>query len=97
MECFRHARDIINRQIKDERLHYPYKVALNYTRFINRFGGKLKLAWIDEIEQSAKSIAERIPELPEERRLNRYVKECKREMDYVLYKCAELKRRLNNN
>jgi tetratricopeptide (TPR) repeat protein len=28
MECFRHARDIINRQIKDERLHYPYRVTI---------------------------------------------------------------------
>jgi hypothetical protein len=53
----------------------------------------LKPAWVDEVEQSAKAIAERIPELPEERKMNRYVKGCAREMDYVLYKCAELKRR----
>ena len=96
MECFRQARDIINRQIKDERLHYPYRVALNYVRFINRFGGKLKEAWVDEIEQSARSIADRIPELPQERRENRYVKQCRNEMEYVLYKCAELKRRQAN-
>lgn len=93
MECFRQARDIINRQIKDERLHYPYRVAINYVRFINRFGSKLQPAWVDEIEQAAKSVAERIPELPAERKENRYVKECAKEMGYVLYKCAELKRR----
>jgi hypothetical protein len=97
MECFRHARDIINRQIKDERLHYPYRVALNYTRFINRFGSKLKAAWVDEVEQAARSIADRIPELPPDRKENRYVKECAREMGYVLYKCAELKRRQGVN
>jgi hypothetical protein len=93
MECFRHARDIISRQIKDERMHYPYRVALNYVRFINRFGNKLKVAWVDEIEQAAVSIVERIPELPPERRENRYVRECVKAMEYVLYKCAELKRR----
>ncbi|HEX7861978.1 MAG TPA: SIR2 family protein [Verrucomicrobiae bacterium] len=94
MECFRRARDIINRQIRDERLHYPYRVAINYTRFINRFGPKLKVAWVDEIEQAARSVADRIPELPEDRRSNRYVRECDKEMDYVLYKCGDLKRRL---
>jgi tetratricopeptide (TPR) repeat protein len=94
MECFRHARDIINRQIKDERLHYPYRVALNYVRFINRFGTRLKEAWVDEIEQATLAVVERVPELPEERRNNRYVKQCAAELPYVLYKCSQLKARL---
>ena len=95
MECFRSARDIINRQIKDERLHYPYRVSLQYIRFVNRFGSKLLLAWVNEIEEATKTVIERIPELPEDRRANRYVKQCASELPYVLYKCSDLRRQLH--
>lgn len=97
MECFRTARDIVSRQIRDERMHYPYRVAINYVRFINRFGTNLQPAWVDEIEQAAKAVANRIPELPDERRNNRYVRQCVKDMDYVLYKCTELRRSLSSN
>lgn len=93
MLCFRQGRDIINRQMRDDRLHYPYRVALQYVGFVNRFGTRLTRAWIDEIEQAAQSVSDRIPELPEERRANRYVRQCEKDMDYVLYKCAEMRRR----
>lgn len=96
IECFRTARDIINRQIRDERLHYPYRVALQYVRFVNRFGTRLQEAWVDEIEQAAKAIADRIPELVEERQRNRYVSQCKRDMEYVLYKCTNIRSNLAN-
>jgi hypothetical protein len=94
IECFRIARDIINRQMRDERLHYPYRVALQYVRFVNRFGTRLHEAWVDEIEQAAKAVAERIPELPEERRRNRYVNQCVKDMEYVIYKCNQIRSQL---
>jgi len=94
IECFRAARDIINRQMRDERLHYPYRIALQYVRFVNRFGTRLQEAWVDEIEQAATAVADRIPELPEERRLNRYVRQCKKDMEYVIYKCRNIRKKL---
>jgi hypothetical protein len=96
MECFRQGRDIINRQIRDERMHYPYRVALQYVRFVNRFGTRLTESWVDEIEQAAKSVADRIPELPEERRMNRYVQQCEKDMAYVLQRCSDIRRRISN-
>jgi hypothetical protein len=80
--------------MRDDRLHYPYRVALQYLRFVNRFGTRLQEAWVDEVEQAATAVANRIPELPEDRRRNRYVRQCEKDMEYVLYKCGDIRKKM---
>ncbi len=90
MENFRRARAIINRQIRDERRHYPYRVAIAYQELIDRFGPELTAAELTEIARAATDVLSRITGLPSERQQHRYVVECEKALRYVVGKCGEL-------
>ena len=90
MDSFRKARDIINRQIQDERRHYPYRVASNYQSFLDRFGRKMKKGEIKELHDAAVNVLEKISTLPESRKNHRHVKECKTALEHVVSKALEI-------
>lgn len=89
MSVFRKARQIINEQIKTtERLHYPYRVALAYSDFYDAFESRLSPEHRGEIARAAKYVADRIAQLPERTREQKYVVECADAMAYVLERAA---------
>lgn len=88
---YRQARSIIDRQIRDERRHYPYRVAVLYQEFVSRFGTRMDSSEIAEFASTATGVLNRIGELPERRRQHRYVRECRGAMKYVINYCFELK------
>jgi uncharacterized protein YktA (UPF0223 family) len=83
MELFRQARTLINRQIKDERLHYPFRVASTYQDFFDRFQSQFSDGELNEISQAAETVAERIEQLPSDRASNKYVRRCEQAMIYT--------------
>ncbi len=91
---YRQARTIIDRQIRDERRHYPYRVAIQFQDFLNRFGGRMSRSQVEEFAQTATRILDRINSLPEHRRTHRYVIECRDSMRYVVNVCAETAKKL---
>ncbi|MBN2412468.1 SIR2 family protein [candidate division KSB1 bacterium] len=86
MDNFRSARRIINRQIRKERRHYPYRIAIGYQDFIDKFGISLKTDELKEVKFAARDVLQRIQELPDNRRTHRYVKKCFEIMTYVIEK-----------
>ena len=88
---YRQARTIIDRQMRDERRHYPYRVAIYYQDFVNRFGASMDSTEIEEFASTATRVLQRIGELPEHRRHHRYVRDCQNAMKYVIDVCIELK------
>jgi hypothetical protein len=83
MELFRHARTLINRQMKDDNLHYPYRVASTYQSVYDRFQSRFSEAELQEISQAARTVSERIETLPSDRARHHYVKKCKAAMKYI--------------
>lgn len=90
LDNYRQARTIIDRQMRDERRHYPYRVAIHFHDFINKYGGKMKPIEIKEFLSTATRVLTRIEELPEFRRNNKYVGECKKAMNYVIDVASKL-------
>ena len=86
MENFREARRILIRQMENERLHYPYKVAISFQDFWDRHHASLADAELKEILAAAEDINNRIGELPRERKKHRYVENCVKALNYVLSK-----------
>lgn len=80
---FREARTLVNRQIKDDRLHYPYRVASTYQRFFDRFQSKFTPSVLKEIAQAAQTILDQIELLSQYRASNKYVRQCKSAMTYI--------------
>jgi len=74
MKVLRAARNIINRQMRDERLHYPYRVAIQYQDFLEKFGRKLSPAELFEDRSAARSVLDRISELARRRAKHRHVR-----------------------
>ncbi len=97
MENFRKTRSIIDRQIRDERRHYPYRVAILFQDFFNRFGEKMNFKEVKEFDQAARRIYQRTDELPEHRRANKYVRECRDAMRYITQVCEEKLRAIKRN
>lgn len=83
MAAFRKARAIINRQIQEERLHYPYRVAQLYGDFYETFRGKLGTSQVEEIANAAGYITRRIDNLPADRRNQRDVSLCYSKMQNI--------------
>ena len=76
MSNFRDANNIISRQITNEKLYYPYKVAVNYLTFFNRFQSQLDLAQVDEISIAAHNIEKMIKRLSIDRSNHRSIIQC---------------------
>ena len=89
MTDFRKARKIINHQIQEEKLHYPYRVASAYAGFYDAFEPELTIKNRDEVERAAKFVNKRIGLLPEMRRREKYVAECANSMEYILLRIEE--------
>ena len=86
MDSFRKARQIVENQIKDDRMHYPYRVARSYCDFYEAFEAKLNRTRLDEIVQAAVFVSKRIQSLPEARRQHRDVAECFDDMERIIAK-----------
>ena len=84
MDSFRRARQIVENQIKDGRMHYPYRVARSYRAFYEAFESKLNRTRLEEIVQAAVFVSQRIQSLPEERRYHRDVVECFDDMQRII-------------
>jgi hypothetical protein len=90
MTAFRRARNIIFRQVTNERLHYPYRVAANYKEFLDRFAGELASKDIQEIKKAAAKLVENIEDLPSGRKEQKPIRECQKAMEYVIKRADEL-------
>ena len=86
MASFRKARTIIDEQIKDDRMHYPFRVARSYLSFYEAFESRLSRTRLDEIVQAAIFVSKRIESLPNERREERSVVECFDAMQRIITK-----------
>ena len=86
MVAFRKARQIIDNQIKDDRMHYPYRVARSYLDFYETFETSLEPTRLEEIKQAAVFVSRRIESLPDERRQHRSVVECLDAMQRIISK-----------
>jgi len=90
LENYKEARTIIERQIRDGRRHYPYRVAINFQDFLSRFGARMDIPDLEDLVATATRILERIALLSPYRRAHRYVVECQKAMHYVVSVCGEL-------
>ena len=86
MTSFRKARAIIERQIRDDRMHYPYRVARFYRDFYEVFESKLDAVRVNEIVEAATFVSKRIQSLPVVRRQHRNVEDCLNDMAKILEK-----------
>ena len=86
MENFRRAKNIINRQMANERLHYPYKVASLYQPFFDKFSPKLSSSDIEIIKSTAQKVLQRIDTLPDYRSKGRNIRECKLSIESIIGK-----------
>ena len=84
MENFRKARNIVNRQMENERLHYPYKVASLYQPFFDKFAHSLPNHDIKFIKRTAQTILQRIETLSEYRSKGRNIRECKLAVECII-------------
>jgi hypothetical protein len=84
MANFGHARNIINRQMTNERLHYPYKVASLYKPFFDKFSSFLPDSDIDLIVRTATTVLQRIESLPNNRSKGRNIRSCKLAVESIL-------------
>lgn len=90
MENFRQARKIIDRQIKEERRQFPYRVASNYAKFVDRFGDGLTLADLAEVRLACDFVLDRIEQLPDYISEIKHVRNCKDEMEYTCERIKEI-------
>ncbi len=90
IDNYRQAWRIIDRQMGDERRHYPYRVAIYFHDFVNKYGARMKLAQIEEIASTAHRILTRIEGLSEYRRKNKHVIKCQKSMEFVINICSDL-------
>ena len=94
MDSFRKARQIIENQIRDQRMQYPFRVARSYRTFYEAFESKLSQTRLEEIIQSAVFVLRRIESLPEDRRQRRDVLECFEDMNRIIAKRDEAESKL---
>ena len=84
MENFRQAHTIISRQITNEKLYYPYKVAANYLPFFNRFRNDFSSSQMDEIAASVVYVSNMINRLSIEKVGHKNIIRCDRNLKQLL-------------
>lgn len=84
MTMFREARQLIFDQVRNERLHYPYRVAALIGDWFDAFGDRVTPDERNEVKRAAGFIAARITELPEERQTHKDIAHCLRRMQAIL-------------
>jgi len=90
MKFFRRAQTIINRQLKTERRHYPYRVAILYQGFLERFYIELAGSDIEWIQRAAAYVLKKEKDLPDFRKRHKYIKQCKRAMEDIVDRTNEI-------
>ena len=93
MQVFRKARKIINQQIPSrEHRHYPFRVATNYRKFMQVYGGRFSAEQSQEVLRSVNFVHEKAGEFlhsnPEQHKFTRYVRDCHTAMESVLVDTA---------
>jgi len=83
LPTFKKASDIIRRQIRNERMHYPYRVASKYRKLVEHFVHRLDKKSLEFIRDEALFISGRIDQLPEDRKRQKYVQTCQRDLKHV--------------
>ena len=96
MDSFRKARRTVEEQIKDDRMHYPYRVARYYRNFFEAFESKLNRTRLEEIIQAAVFVLHRIESLPEDKRRRIDISECLGDMTKIIAKREALESRSEN-
>ncbi|MEI6155461.1 MAG: hypothetical protein WCQ90_15395, partial [Deltaproteobacteria bacterium] len=76
MKAFRKAREILNQQIRKERMRFAYQVAERYSDFYDKFSPQLTAPEKDEVARAVKYVVTRIEDLPSERRMHKRVVRC---------------------
>lgn len=84
MSAFREARVLIYAQLRDERRHYPYRVAAGWFAFYDFFKDRLQDSEKSEIWNAAEYVIAKIDALPDDRRTHRTVSECRKAMHLIL-------------
>ena len=88
MRMFQEAQELLEPQLPRERRHYSYQVARFYRDFFDRWQSTLSPAERATIRHAAEYVADRIANLPELRRKQRYVAECADAMEYLIRRTA---------
>lgn len=85
MTAFREAHRKINRQIQDsDREHYPYRVASNYEAFFSKFESHMTENEKREIAVAARHVLNKISQLDETLRKQRYIADCAEHMESLV-------------
>lgn len=90
LDNYRQASAIILNQIRNERRHYPYRVAILFQDFMNKYGNKMSKDDIEDFAIRATNIRTRIDQLPKDRCNHHYIVKCRKSMDEVNMLCFEL-------
>lgn len=97
IQNFRQARNIVNRQMANDRLHYPYKVAALYLPFYEKFHSFFKENNIDFMRRTASDVLRRIEGLPPNRKMGRNIRECKLAVECMLTSCKDKQKNDTSN
>ena len=84
MTAFRKARKIIYEQIRNERLHYPYRVAALIGGWYDTYSHRLTDDARKEVRRAAEFVCATIAKLPEPLQKQRHVVECFKKLDAIV-------------
>jgi hypothetical protein len=91
MTNFRSARAIINRQIQQERAHYPYRSASLYQEFLDRHAARLRPVDLNEIKLAAAHVVDNLTtRFSKHERRKRSFRECELAMTYISERVDQL-------
>ena len=89
MAAFRKARNFLQPLLATREERYnPFRVASNYMRFFVQYRGILNAKDRAEVGAAAEFVLQRIESLPATRREQRYIRECSRELVYLIGLCG---------
>jgi hypothetical protein len=84
MVAFRQAKNLLLNQMRDERRHYPFRVAAAFADFFNTFESVLLPGEVSEVVRACEEVLARIDSLPSDRQSHKYVIRCRENMSYVV-------------
>ena len=83
-DVFIEAHAIVSRQMANDRLSYPYRVARLYANFYKVYELSLSIEQLQVITDIAKQIYSKISFLPDEKRAHKNIQECESAMKQIL-------------
>jgi hypothetical protein len=84
LEVFYEAHNIVNRQMLNERLSYPYRVARFYASFYRKYRKTMEVDERNEIVNIARNIYHKIMGFPREKQSQRNYRECAKAMRAII-------------